>query len=81
MKVFPGMTMSVVSNKSDSDKMNFVELEHKEIGLINLLWGHGFNLLVLLCLCGKDENVSVPIVFITTFQIENGALEKFKEAV
>ena len=25
--------------------------------------------------------MSVPIVFITTFQIENGALEKFKEAV
>jgi hypothetical protein len=25
--------------------------------------------------------VSGPIVFITTFQIENGALEKFKEAV
>jgi len=25
--------------------------------------------------------VSVPIIFITTFQIENGALEKFKEAV
>lgn len=25
--------------------------------------------------------MSVPIVFITTFQIENGALDKFKEAV
>ena len=25
--------------------------------------------------------MSLPIVFITTFQIENGALEKFKEAV
>ena len=25
--------------------------------------------------------MSVPIVFITTFQIENGTLEKFKEAV
>jgi hypothetical protein len=25
--------------------------------------------------------VSVPIIFITTFQVENGALEKFKEAV
>jgi hypothetical protein len=25
--------------------------------------------------------MSVPIVFITTFQIENGAIEKFKEAV
>jgi hypothetical protein len=25
--------------------------------------------------------MSVPIVFITTFQIENGALEKFKEAI
>ena len=25
--------------------------------------------------------MSVPIIFVTTFQIENGALEKFKEAV
>jgi predicted pyridoxine 5'-phosphate oxidase superfamily flavin-nucleotide-binding protein len=29
---------------------------------------------------GKEEEVSELIVFITTFQIENGALEKFKEA-
>jgi hypothetical protein len=29
---------------------------------------------------GKEEEVSDLIVFVTTFQIENGALEKFKEA-
>jgi hypothetical protein len=29
----------------------------------------------------KEANMSVPIVFVTTFQIENGALEKLKEAV
>jgi hypothetical protein len=27
----------------------------------------------------NEKKMSVPIVFITTFQIENGALEKFKE--
>jgi hypothetical protein len=31
--------------------------------------------------CGKEDNMSVPIVFITTFQINSGALEEFKEAV
>jgi hypothetical protein len=29
---------------------------------------------------GKEKKMSDPIVFITTFQIEDGALEKFKEA-
>jgi|GEM_PF-1008281 len=42
--------------------------------------GLEFELLDLFSQLGKEKKMSVPIIFITTFQIENGALEKFKEA-